>query len=247
MNHSFIASQADSSLCANCHYPEVAHTNSAQCESCANVGPCEIVSDILMCASCQKRDAEIQNELNPANIADPRERRITELKNQLSKEIPVDSRAYFVSEVTQIVDIENQLREAGIDNPQYKAAEIIEERIKSFRANLFEVKKMELELKMSMITDQKYLNQLVPKLREEERAKFKDYDISYQPKAVVATSSRASGPRMSASERALESYAKMMGISVEQAKRVLESATKNTMNISCTCAETPGVCKVHPK
>lgn len=250
MNHSYKLSLTNPTRCAeaSCNRPLTDHTDSAQCEACPNIGPCELLNGMLLCATCYAHDIELQGiqEREKQLASDPKQQRITELVNSLTKEIPTDSRQYFVNEVTQIVDIEQKVRDTGIDNPQFKFCEIIEQRIISFRRNLFEVKKLELELKMDMIADQKYLNTMVPKLREEEREKFKQYDITYKPQTVAITS-KVSGPRMSASERALESFAKMMGISIEQAKISMANAVKSSTGAACTCSETPGLCKVHPK
>ena len=238
MNHSF--QDNHSGTCITCARSEQDHSDSAQCEACPNIGPCELFNNMLLCATCYEHDKELamQDGLLPANT---KEERITQLVNQLGKEIPLDSRAYFVSEVTSIVTIEEKLK--GTENPQYKLAEIIENRIQQFRANLFEVKKLELELKTNMTSDQKYLNQIVPQLREQEREKFKAYDITYKPSIAVAAT--ANKPRMSASDKAIESMAKMLGISIEQARMSLTNATKNVLNVTCTCQETPGMCKVH--
>lgn len=230
----------------------IEHGSEAQCEGCPNKGPCNIFNGMLLCESCERHDielAEIQAKEKVEAIAkdNPRDNRITELTNLLGKEIPQDSRQYFVSEITSITDIEIKLVEAGQENPQYKLCELVEARISKLRAHLFEIKKLEVELKVDMITDQKYLNQMVPKLREEEREKFKAYDISYKPSAPIAAAKNPSGPRMSASERALENYAKMLGITVEQAKKAMASAIGNSISAKCTCSETPGVCKIHPK
>jgi shikimate kinase len=49
---------------------------------------------------------------------------------------------------------------------------------------------------------------------------------------------------MSKFDKQLESYAKALGIPVEQARRALEAGLKK-QGYSCTCKETPGICKVH--
>lgn len=229
--------------CALCGRAEYDHSDSAQCEACPATGPCEVIGTMLLCALCQEKELrvaipEVINEISP------REARITELTNLLGKEIPVDSRAYFVSEVTAITDIEKQV--SDLENPQYALAELVEKRLFEFRKRLFQLKNEAIELKIDIDSDQRYLNIIVPKLREEEREKFKNYDITYKPSAV-ASAAKPSAPRMSANEKAYASMAAMLGISVEAYKRSLETAMKNATGAVCTCQQTPGLCKVHPK
>lgn len=240
MKHSF---NKLGDTCALCGRSEYDHGDSAQCEACPATGPCEIVGTMLLCALCQEKEARVAAPEVISEIS-PREARITELTNLLGKEIPVDSRHYFVSEVTSIVDIEKQL--VGVDNPQYALAEIVEKRLFEFRKRLYAIKNEVNELKVDIDSDQRYLNIIVPKLREEERAKFKNYDITYKPSAVVSAT-KPTAPRMSANDKAYASMATMLGISVEAYKRSLETAMKNATGAVCTCQQTPGLCKVHPK
>lgn len=245
MNHSFQINFT-TGKCTKCGRRATDHTNSAQCECCPNVGPCEVIDDMLMCASCQERDKQIKAEVTPPE-PNTKEARVAELVSKLAKEIPSDRRQYFVGRITAIVDIETELADSGIDNPQYKLAEIVEANLLALKERLAAKHAEIRELQGNAVADQKYLNQIVPQLRAEEREKFKLYDINYQPAAVIKPTSTASKPRQSASDKAIASYAQMLGISVEQAKLVMEKAMKNVTGAQCTCAETPGICKVHPK
>ena len=106
-----------------------------------------------------------------------------------------------------------------------------------------------IDSRIGIEVSQKYLQQLVPQLREEERAKFKAYDINYVPTRVLPATpvTSTNKPKTSKADKAYESMAAMLGVSVEQYKKILEDAKKNVLSIACTCAETPGVCKVHVK
>lgn len=245
MNHSF--NKNLNNLCAICSRPELDHSSIAQCECCTNVGDCEIVNKMLMCAECQAREANTIS--TPEHPFDPTRERIVELLNSLehSMNIPMDRRSYFVGRITAIVDIENQLIAAGVEYPEYELAKIVEKSLVIARANIVEKQKEIQELQGIAVADQRYLNQLVPKLREEEREKFKLFDINYKPTAVTTPATPVSKPRQSASDKAIESFAKMLGISVEQAKLQLSAAAQAiTKDIPCTCSETPGFCKKHP-
>lgn len=242
MNHSF--QQSQDNLCAKCHRSEIDHSDNAQCEACPVIGPCDLLNGMLLCASCFEHDKQLEALNGP--LSNDRETKITQIINRLGKEIPIDRRQYFVGRITAIVDIERQLLEENIENPQYALAQIVEGNLSLLKQRLAEKHAEIRELQGESVADQKYLNMIVPQLREAEREKFKAFDISYKPSSVVATTS-TSRPRQSASDKAVESFAKMMGITVEQAKLSMANAMKNVTGAICTCQETPGICKVHPK
>ncbi len=244
MNHTFI--DKGDMTCAKCSRSIVEHGPDAQCECCPNIGDCEVIDNMLMCASCQARDKEIKAELGEPT-GDPSLDKVSLLVNRLGKEIPTDRRAYFVSEVTAIVDIEKQFLDEGMDSEsaRYQTALTVESNLAKWKQIISAALETVREGQGSVVADQKYLNHIVPQLRAEEREKFKAYDITYQPSAVVK--STVAKPRMSASDKAMESMAKMLGISIEQARISMANAVKNVTGNQCTCAETPGLCKIHPK
>jgi len=227
MRHSFNKSLHDK--CAVCGRNEADHTDSAQCEACSNTGLCEVINGMLLCAVCHAKE----NSVATAPITnDTRADRIAELTRQFCKEVAT---TYFTSNVTAIVDIEHQISDAG--GNRYDVAQAIEARFIAQReAMIFN--------RIGADLDQKYLNVIVPSLREEEREKFKQYDISYKPAAVVAVPV-ISKPRMSKEDRIYAATAARYGLTVEQYKAKLEKMYSVTANESCTCAETPGICKVH--
>ena len=65
-------------------------------------------------------------------------------------------------------------------------------------------------------------------------------------KGALTPASTVSKPRMSANEKAYQQYADMLGISVERAKAELLKQMQKETGAQCTCAVTPGICKVHP-
>jgi 3-oxoacyl-(acyl-carrier-protein) synthase len=245
MDHSYIA--GTNGACRKCGYNEHSHGDSVQCESCPRIEAIAAVIDgIMMCATCVARDIEIKAELAARAQTSTPKTRLDELCEALGKQIAQESREYFVKEVTAFVEIEAQVNELGLsaEDSKHEYAKIVESRIGTWKAQIFEVKKLEYELKVRAISDQLYLNQIVPTLRAAERETFKAYDINYKPTTVVATP-KVSGPRMSASQRATESAAKRLNMSVEQYEAAMEKAYAAVMGEKCTCKETPGVCKVH--
>jgi len=197
---------------------------------------------MLLCAACYDKEQSI-----PASesVTQPSasETRIAELTNKLDKEIPANARLFHVTEVTSIVEIESQVNsDESITDKNLVIAQLVESRLNKFKHNLFQLKEIEVELKTDMVTDQRYLNHLVPQLREEERAKFRAYDISYKPSVVIAPS--VPKQRLSASDKAYASYAAKLGITIEEAKSRILSGLQ-LMKIECTCSVTPGICRLH--
>src|SRR5207244_9779758 len=94
-------------------------SNSMQCESCPSIGPVEPIDNMLLCEACAARDKQIKAELlaskDSNSLQHANEARIAALNNELSKEIPIDAKQYFVGRLTSIVDIEKQYLEATND------------------------------------------------------------------------------------------------------------------------------------
>jgi NADH:ubiquinone oxidoreductase subunit E len=108
-----------------------------------------------------------------------------------------------------------------------------------------------IDARIGAEVDTKYLNTIVPQLRQEEREKFKQFDISYKPNAALPVVNTISKPKLSKDEKQYANMAKLMGISIEQAKQI---AAKQAQWIRkevgadkepCTCTATPGFCKFH--
>jgi hypothetical protein len=236
MKHSYNANI--NGLCSVCARSEVDHSDSALCDACANIGPCELIGTLLLCASCQAREPQSidQQSIDPQVKA--RAERIAQLRTKFMKEVTTNFN-FFTSNVTAIVDIESAVLAAG--GTQYDVCNLIEERLTKQRAIM-------IDARIGAEVDTKYLNSMVPQLRAEEREKFKQFDISYKPNAALPVAPSVSKPRMSATDKAYENMAKLLGISVEQYKRNLENAVRAATGADkepCTCTATPGFCKFH--
>ena len=257
MNHSY-EPNISHDKCRICGYSELAHSDSMQCESCPSIGPVTPIDNMLLCEACAARDKQIKAELlaskDSNNLQHTTEARIAALNNELSKEIPIDAKQYFVGRLTSIVDIEKQFLEAtnnDAERARFLTAIEVEKRTAQLKETFFGKKRewldYELTSKTQLVADQLYLNKVVPQLREQERERFKEYDITYKPVSVKPVSTEPKKPRMSASDRALESAAALIGIPLEQYKKIIQNTTKNVLSVECTCAVTPGLCKVHVK
>ena len=257
MNHSY-EPNISHDKCRICGYSELAHSDSMQCDSCPAIGPVEPIDNMLLCEACAARDKQIKAELlaskDSNSLQHTTEARIAALNNELSKEIPIDAKQYFVGRLTSIVDIEKQFLEAtnnDAERARFLTAIEVEKRTAQLKETFFGKKRewldYELTSKTQLVADQLYLNKVVPQLREQERERFKEYDITYKPVSVKPVSTEPKKPRMSASDRALESAAALIGIPLEQYKKIIQNTTKNVLSVECTCAVTPGLCKVHVK
>lgn len=237
MKHSFIASITDNQTCAKCKRDEQAHGSSATCESCLMSGVCEInEDDILMCATCEKRDDEIKVELSLEKVKELRE----ELKPEktfaeelitVAKTIEIDqelgtSQDFFNAETVAIVDLQKAIEndvEVPQDQKHFELVRVIRARYAHFRATLFEIKKVELEIVSRERALQYRLNDLAGKFRSDEREKLKLQDLTYIPKEIAT---KAPKVKLSPEEKLIEQYAQYMKISIEQATVLFNNKMK---------------------
>lgn len=111
------------------------------------------------------------------------------------------------------------------------------------KKHLFEAMQSQLEHIEHLKASQVYMNQLAGKLREEFRVKLKMENLDYIPASVPKNAPKA----IKLDKSAAGLYAKAMGISKEQAQRIIDNKFKEVTGLTCTCQETPGICRVHSK
>ena len=80
MDHNFISSTVNKTLCLKCKYNEISHTDRATCECCSNSGIMDIFTDMLMCSECIRKEkdalaAHITPEKQEARLQSSREAR----------------------------------------------------------------------------------------------------------------------------------------------------------------------------
>jgi hypothetical protein len=130
------------------------------------------------------------------------------------------------------------------ENKHYQFAREIREHYLHMKRILGEAIEVQLQCASEMRADQVFLNQLSSKLREEERVKLHLQNIDYTPPSVIKTPKKI---KVSKDDQIAASYAKIMNIPIETAKRLLAAQEMKVTGIKCTCKETPGICKVHVK
>lgn len=189
MKHPFTPSDIDTTKCASCKLDEISHGDSAVCESCDAIGPCEIISKILMCEKCQAREIEIQAELkqtiNPA------------LQSNIDSTIRIrtdffNSRTVSIEHLRLHIETDESIPH---DKKRFKLAEQLKDRITHLSQTLID-KKSELEMLASEHRAiQVYLNNLASQITAEERERLRLSDINYKstppPTKVKSPSNKA--------------------------------------------------------
>jgi hypothetical protein len=277
MNHSFQPSQINKKLCNACKRTEFEHSDLVACEACMNFGSCEIFNNMLLCRECYAKELMMANHVSivnsvPVNTTlSPEQSReliqadineIAVLETRVSDsgveittkydyalaDLPLNGNEFFNNKMISIKELENKINnDDAVTNKKYFLAEQLKFRYLSLRKTLLEVTEIQLQAKSEQAAIQVSLNQLAARLTAEERAKLKiehpDYVASVAPEKVKKV-------RVSKAEQQAENYARIMGITVEHAKKLLAQSLKEAQHmsgLSCSCAETPGLCRMHPK
>lgn len=220
MKHYFVP-LFNTKICKTCKKVESEHFEIASCESCNRAPePCRYNEDeILMCSSCLERDIEIKVELS------------NQSESELAAAIQIDnnlttSQDFFNAETVSMVELEQIIArdtEIADDQKHFKLVELIRERHKMFRQKLFEVKQLEVEILSRERAMQYRLNDIASKFRLDEREKLKLQDLSYTPKEVAT---KAPKIKMTMEDKLIENYARLMKVSVEQAKILFRNKMK---------------------
>ncbi len=204
MDHQFSPSLTDSTKCIHCKRGNRDHTIIAQCEACPKVGPCEICADMLLCASCYAAEMKAVRdyqapELQEARLQAAKEKR--QINDLLEKSNKIDQSIQLVTDIfnaktVALIEIMRSIdSDEAIENKPYARAEFAVNRIKHLTSVIFEQKKALTEAENEQRAIQVYLNQMANELRQEERAKLKIQDISYQPQAPKSPKTKTSGAK----------------------------------------------------
>lgn len=157
MKHSFTPKALSPTLCAACSRTVVDHGPFAQCEVCNNKGLCNIFMTILMCASCEQKEIELQ----------------TKSKNESEQRVEDTVKSYgdfFNARVTPIVALKELYELNGHTFAEFH--ERIKLQIEHFSRVLFEAQ---------IVTTEDTISKLLIEFRAEVRTKLKEGDISYTP------------------------------------------------------------------
>src|SRR5438552_1349413 len=94
MNHKFIPSIHNGTICAKCHKSSEVHSDKAECEVCGAVGQVDLMyGSILMCQSCYQKELDLANQNNKPEVIQARlnQSRIDSLNRTLSEAKEIDN------------------------------------------------------------------------------------------------------------------------------------------------------------
>lgn len=187
MNHSFLPA-IGSDKCMTCKYPELAHTEQAQCDCCPSVGKVHIYATMLMCDTCiareKEHEAKSEERLTLFQIRENALNRALAEARLIDNGIQVKT-DLFNAATTSIVDLKKVIDEdQSITNKPYALASELMKRFTHYKQAVFELNQQVIEAGNQQKAIQVYLNQLANQLRQEEREKLKIADISYKPGAI---------------------------------------------------------------
>ena len=251
MKHSFISSNINQSICSVCHKIESVH-GITECECCAQLDDCEIVNGMLMCSICRDKELSVKSVVPPVN--EPTLEQIVFRANQIVDSPTFQSALdlaikgnidkytdFFNANMPSIISLKELIdssSDLSDEEKRYELAKALGNRIKHLTAKLFEARIAEVQLGAEVKSIQHYMNELIPQLRKELRIQFGISNPNFIPPVKDIKQPKV---RLSAEDRLAEGYAKLMKVSIEQAKILMA----NKLRKDCTCKETPGICKVH--
>lgn len=177
MNHNFTPLQTNASVCAVCRFDIIAHTDSATCQCCSNIGSVNVLyGNTLMCEECEARDKAITSTTaNPAAI-DIHTKGMNEflkVAETIDQSAKISTDLFNASTIA-IEDMRIAIdSDVAITNKPFALAESLTKRFEHFSNLIFELNQKQLEYHSEQKAIQTYLNNLANKLRKEEREKLK--------------------------------------------------------------------------
>lgn len=264
MNHSFQSAKWSAVACGLCAKAESFHGDSVQCESCSNIGPIEFIGKIAMCQSCQDRHKGTQPEVVKAE----EKLSLEQVMNQINRIVETNAivtsdgdcvktiideaiagnikeyKDFFNAKIPSITSLKEMIDSDDSiesDKKHYALMHVLYRRVQYLARVLFMANAGTREIGAEVKSIQQYMSETIPQLRMKLRAEFATITPNYTPQVVKSApkTRKASNP----ADKLAESYAKMMKITIEEAKIFMERKLRS----ECTCKETPGMCKVHNK
>lgn len=227
MNHKFHPSQLDSSICAgaSCRRIEADHLDTASCESCGSIGPCDVLGKLLLCINCMNKEIDTNTSLrnlraNNENMLNSS--KLLEFSKKIENSINLKT-DIFNAEMVSLADISTALiHDVSIlpDQKNYTLAKIVMERIDKFQSVIFEKREELEELENKQKADQIYLNNLALKLLNTERESLKLNSPNYNPIPAKVVKVKEKAIVIHREDKNIHAFAKMMGLPFEHAKRL---------------------------
>ena len=235
MKHSFILT-SDSNKCNKCHRPEIDHTDFATCESCPNVGPCELYPDIngsLLCQDCITKEEELRlsPEEQQKRVDEVRERskrmgnpsrtlldNAKNINNGIQTRSDVfNAKTISIKEMQLTIDADDSIKDK-----HFLLAETLTNQLNEIKSAIFSKGEEMTVLNSEQNAVQTYLNTLLNSLRVEQREKLKLADINYQPNPTKIVKPR-SAPVKKFDKVELIKYANESGFPLQVLQQVCVS------------------------
>jgi hypothetical protein len=267
--HKFNPAVWNSLVCGTCLHKAEQHS----CEACDNTDPYVyyVNKKMLLCDACFAKHNEAYQRTDNAIKSDQAHKlSLEQIINQVNRLVDVESPIktmtgetinsiidnaikgniqkftdFFNAQIPAIVELKQQCDEntdlVSNDEKRYALAAMLRGRVQYLSRVLFQFNAKELEVGAEIRSIQQYLNQMIPQLRAELRAEYQKDEPKYAPPIKETKETK---PKLSLEDKMAEKYAAMMKIPIERARHLLKNKLKED-DIVCSCAETPGICKLH--
>lgn len=226
MNHIFLASSSDKSICQVCTRSFLAHTKAATCESCGKMGECEWYKEAneLLCWVC--KDSQIEQVIAKANESAEVNRPINAIiaeAAEIDRNIKYNGDFYNAKTVA-IVDLKKAIEaDSTITNKSHELQRVMMTRFAHLKSVVFELDKQKHDAVVEQLVIGKTLRELGNDLRTEYREALKNSDNAYQPVAPVVAKPKL--VKKTAHDRLIEALAEMRGCSKAEAAILIEKGS----------------------
>jgi hypothetical protein len=216
MTHSFVGSALDRSICATCKRDAMAHTNCAQCEACPKKGNCNLVEDVLMCASCEMEHLRaVKTEMQTAD-------EIIEAAKKIDKSITYNgdffnARVVAHAEIIDAIDKEEISEQSKV----VKMNAYLLEQYKHFSDVIFQLDKQKHDAVLEQIAVAETTRQLGERIGKEVAEKIKQLDQNYTPIKSAQIKVKVANKNLSPFERIVQQLSISSGMTMEQARQAL--------------------------
>jgi hypothetical protein len=254
MNHKFDMNPNDKHYCRRCARDFLSHSDMADCESCKRIGPCELLilpnGSMLLCDECYKAT---QQKIEPKPIQEyvsTEHERLSQDITKLAGDIEYDeslttSQQFFNRKTESLIDREKRImNDNKIPDKDDKIRAIrnaITNEVIRNKQILFSAAQIQVEIASENRAIQYYLNDFASRVSKELRKELHLDNPSYIPKVAPAKVAKV---KMTPLDREIGNYAKRMNIPLAKAKELYMNNLRE-LQMSCTCMETPGICKMH--
>ncbi len=219
--------------------PEVEHVEiqpTTECECCPNIVPVKEIkkyAGMNMCIECYTKEIELQKANNTpeaqqarvdahnAAIEEARQNQVPAVLSMnriLQQGREIDSQIKVRTDIfnAQTIAIEELRKaiesDATITNKPLALANELDARFGILKTAIFELNEQVIAKSNEQKALQTYLNQLVLKLRAEEREKFKQHDLTYEPKAAPKPKVNKGPTKKKIDKEEINKYSKELGL-----------------------------------